>query len=160
MEDVQPFCLVSAEEGGDDGIDEGFHRAIAEAEHDRARIEQIPRRGSRGGEGVAFKSCARRMENGIGLESQHRVDRVADKTEDHRRPVANAVDDETEKDDRNGERPDARAEEFLGLDCVQAKIGGPEGRVVDKKRPRDEGERGGNEGDEATPEELLVFIGV
>ena len=100
------------------------------------------------------------MENGVGLEREHGVDGIADKTEHHRRPVAHAVDDQAEEDDRDGERPDARSEEFLGFDLVQAEVCGPERGVVDEERPRDEGERGGDEGDEATPEKLLVFVGV
>ena len=160
MEDVQPLCFLTVEKSGDDGINEGFHRAIAQAEDDRARVEQVPCGRARGGQSLTLQWSTSGMENGMGLKCEHGVKAVADKTKNHRRPIAHAVDHQAEKDDRNGERPDARTEEFLGFDLVQAEVCGPKRGVVDEECPRDKGERGGDEGDEATPEELLVFVGV
>ena len=158
VEDVQPFCFLTIEKSGDDGVDEGFHGAIAQAEDDRARVEQVPCGRARGSQGLAIQWNTCRVEHGVGLKSQHGIDGIAHEAKHHRYSVAHAVDHETEKDDRNGKRPDASAEEFLGFDLVQAEVCRPERGVIDEKRPGNEGERGGDEGDEAPPEELLVFI--
>ena len=158
VKDVQPFRLLTAEKSGDDGIDEGFHSAIAQAEDDRARVEQVPCGRARGGQSLTVQGSPCRVEQSIGLKSQHGIDGIAHEAKHHRYSVAHAVDHETEKDDRNGKRPDASAEEFLGFDLVQAEVCRPERGVIDEERPGNEGERGGDEGDEAPPEELLVFI--
>ena len=92
------------------------------------------------------------------MERERGVDRVADKAEDHRRAVTHAVDDEAEENNGNGKRPDAGSEKLLRLDLVEPEVGGPERGVVDEEGARDERERGGDKGDEAAPEKLLVFV--
>ena len=115
---VQPFRFLTVEKSGDDGIDEGFYSAIAEAEDDRAGVEQVPCGCTRDCQSFAVQRSSCWMENGMGLKRQHGVDGIAHETKNHRRPVAHTVNDQAEEDDRDGEGPDARTKEFLGFDRV------------------------------------------
>ena len=156
VEDVEPLRLVPVEHGGHDRVDEGLDGAVSKAEDHRAPVEQAVGALAGGRERLTFERGATGVDHAVGGEGEGRIHGIADENEHHGGAVADAVDHQAEKDDRDGEGPHARAEEFLRLDLVQAEVLGPKPRVVHEEGARDEREGGGDQGDEAPPEQAHV----
>ena len=58
VEYIQPFRFLTVEKSGHDGIDEGLHGAIPQAEDNRARVEQVPCGRASGGKGLTLQRSA------------------------------------------------------------------------------------------------------
>ena len=88
VQDVEPMRFVVAVDRGDDRVDHRFDRAVGQRVDERGDVEHLE----------------------VGRENrQQRRDDVAHEGEDHRRAVADAVDDQAEQNDRDGERIEADA---------------------------------------------------
>ncbi len=136
VEDVEPFGFVMREHGGDNGVDEGFDGPVGQSEDQAAPVEVL--------EGGLLVGGV------VGGSGHTDPGEVTEECEIHGDFVANAIDDETEEDDTDCEGPDPDADESSGLCGVEAVEFGP---FTDQKQTSDEAEGGGDEGDEASPEE-------
>ena len=132
VQDVQPLGLLAAEHGGHDGIDDGFHRAVAQG-HDEVRPVQIP---------VA-----------LGPHGHDDGHEVAQEGEDHGLAVAHLVDHQAEQHDRDGEGPQAGAEDLALLRLAQGELHAP---FLERHGAQDEAEGGRDQSHEAAEEQQPI----
>src|SRR5687767_4559382 len=88
MEDIKPVGFVVLINRGDDWIDDGFDGAVGQRVNERGDVE---------GEKVG------------GENSQQGRSKMADEREYHGSSIADAIDDQAEQNNRNGERIEADA---------------------------------------------------
>jgi hypothetical protein len=141
VQDVQPLGLGVREEGGDDRVDHRLDRPVAQGHDERADVED------------PVAPDPHPLAQGLGEEEDQGGGQVADEGEGHRLAVADPVDDQAEQDDADGERPEPDAEDLALLGLGQAEVALP---LVHDQGADDEGEGGGDQGDEAGPEEEEV----
>ena len=116
MEDIEPLGFVFFKHGGHNWIDKRFYGTITKTEYYRTQVKFV----------ISFRlSCFKCVSNqaighnnAVCLVSENCVEGVADKTEDHSQTITNLIDNQTEYDNTDGERPDSCTKKFTCLYLV------------------------------------------